>query len=166
MGNFNSPQKTTSTPAMDELDEKIAKMNSYLVDGRTELDRLEGQKKNLNDEIAELQDKGADLKSDVTQLEGKVGTLEAAKKELEEKISSLKNEIVLEGAKLQDAQKQVAVAEEHSKAVLADVEKREKDVADKETTMLVFAKSLDEREKKLDEYAAKMNRFVDGLKKT
>jgi len=37
---------------------------------------------------------------------------------------------------------------------------------DERSALRVYAKSLGEKEKKLDEYAAKMNRFVDNLKNT
>lgn len=163
MSGFNTSQQTAA-PLPDELDKKIEVMNNYLVEGREEFKKILENKAVLEKEIADLGEKKSVLKSEVVRFEDRCEAVQKIREEIDSKMGQAKAELILENQKLVEAKKQVEVEEEKSRRIVAGLEQREKDVVDKESTMRVYAKSLEEKEKKLDEYQAKVKRFVDNLK--
>lgn len=163
MSEFNSLHKIDNL-SLDELDNKIQSMNLYLVEGRNELEQLKKLKLNLEQEISVVSTEKDVILSKILKLKEECDNLNLTKKDIGDNIVRLKNDYVAEKNIFDAICKEREMKEDEINRTISGIEIREKDLVDKELTMRIYAKSLEEKEKKLDAYADKLKRFIDQIK--
>jgi len=161
---FRSTNPEASRILSEELEKKIEEVNKSMVQARDEAERFRDIKNKLDVEIRDLQTTKNNLQETIESLKveeidlvAKVGTM----------ISDLNEKTLV----LQDLNKQIAEAkvkndeELHRLGQEKEVlRKRNEELDTKESAINIFARSLEDKEKKLDLYAERVKSMLGALK--
>lgn len=148
----------------EELERKIEEVNSSMIDARNKTEQFQGVKNKLEGEIKELEEVKKKLNDEIPLLQNTKESLSADLQELKDNIEAQKIEVA-------DLRKQTSEAkserEQEAQKAVADKEemiKRKDDLDGQESVLKIYAKGLEEKEKKLDVYADRVKRLLSSVK--
>ena len=164
MADFISHDPNAVKMLSEELERKIEEVNSSMVDARNKAENFQGIKNKLDGEIRDLEEVKKSLQLQIPPLQSEKDSLLAELQELKDSIESQKAEVA-------DLRKQTSEAkqarEQEAQKATADKEemiKRKSDLDGQESILKIYAKGLEEKEKKLDVYADRVKKLLDSVK--
>ena len=161
---FKSNDAGSMNILSEELERKIAEVNSSMVSARDQAEKYQENKNKLEVEIRDLETVHKKLSEEIIVLKETEKTVLFGLGEVRERTSQQRAEL----AELEKQTQEIKMAnEEEAKkfaAERAELEKQKEELDSQEKVMRTFSKGLEEKEKKLDIYGEHIKKVLDSLK--